>query len=68
MTDAPTSKKQVQPPIKPFTAWALSNWGTPRGTFRTRRQAIEDAVESSGKPWAKCCKYFAVTKVRVTPL
>jgi hypothetical protein len=63
-----TKKKLKQPAIKAHEAWCLSNWGLPRGTFRTRRQAISDAVDSAGEPWAKCRKYFAVTKVKVTPL
>lgn len=62
------TKNQVQPPLKPCTAWALSNWGYPWGTYRTRREAIEEAVTSTGKPWKMIRDHFAVTKVQVTPL
>jgi hypothetical protein len=58
-------KKHEQPGPKPFTGWALYNWGIPRGVFTTRRQAIDSAVGSSGYGWAKCRKYFRVAKVRV---
>lgn len=51
------------------TAWALYNFGPAlRGAFRTRREAICEAEDSSGEPWKDCLKYFQVVKVRVTPL
>jgi hypothetical protein len=58
-------KKQIQPPPKPFTGWALYNWGIPLGVFTSRRQAIDSAQNSSGEPWRKCKGYFTVAKVEV---
>lgn len=64
---APTMKKKpTQPGPKPFIGWALYNWGIARGAFTSRRQAVESAENSSGKPWKECREYFRIAKVRVT--
>jgi hypothetical protein len=63
-----TKKKSAQPPLKPYTAWALTNWGNPWGTCRTRKEAITLAEQAVGEPWSAAKTHFAVHKVQVTPL
>jgi hypothetical protein len=60
-------KKEQQPDPKPFTGWALYNWGNPWGVHRTRREAIEEATRALSEPWSKCRKSFRVAKVSVRP-
>jgi hypothetical protein len=43
--------------------WLLTNMGIPRGVYRTRKEAIREAVESFDEPWSKTRRAFKVTKV-----
>lgn len=68
MSNLSSKKKVAQPKVKPYTAWLASNFGIPVSVERTRRGAIEYAQNITGEPWSRCKKYFAVCKVKVTPL
>ena len=45
--------------------WALSNFGNLWGTFRTRKDAIDDAEFALGVPWSEAKASMEVRKVTV---
>lgn len=59
------SKHHICHSIQPFW-WLLTNNGIPRGVFRTRKQAMTDACESTGQPWSVTGKNFEARKVWVS--
>jgi hypothetical protein len=63
-----TKKMLEQPPLKPYTAYALTNWGIPLGVYRKKKDAIAEAKRAVNEPWSKAKRYFAVHRVNVTPL
>ncbi len=60
--------KDNQPPARTKTAWAVYQWGRLWSVERTRREAIKEALYSSGESWKKTQAYFRVVKVTVTPV
>jgi hypothetical protein len=69
MTHRTTEHKlDEQPHGKTCEKWGLYQWGLLWEVHRTKRDAIDSAVASSGEPWAKTKAYFRVQRVKVTPL
>lgn len=66
--ETPTANKKVPLATKSHIAWCVYNWGIPWSVERTRRDAIDYAVDITGKPWNQCKKYCTVQKVEVKPL
>jgi hypothetical protein len=59
------SRHRICHSIQPFW-WLLTNNGIPRGVFRTRKDAVADAIGSTREPWSVTGKNFEVRKVWVS--
>lgn len=59
------SRHSICHSMQPFW-WLLTNNGIPRGIFRTRKDAVADAVNSTHEPWSETGKNFEVRKVWIS--